>query len=163
VEKILNTYVVLVAEGKTQHELENLIKASNLTMVKGDPTGLVVYYFDVKSAGECQTQPRRRRTPLRESLYFKLVRAAVAARTPPGSTPHLRAGEVAIVMDGGKRGNQTKLLSPWRENITKKNQEDGEDDVAADDDDDDEEKANFHPQGPERRLLRGGFGLAPGA
>ena len=136
----MNTYVVLVPEGKTQQDLENSIKASNLTMVKGDPTGLVVYYFDVKSARECQTQPRRRRTPLRESVYFKLVRAALSARTPPGSMPHLRAGEVAIVMDGSKSGNQTKLLAPWRENISKK--EDGEDDVA-DDDDDDEEKANF--------------------
>ena len=146
VDKLLDTYVVLVPEGKTQQELENSIKASNLTMVKGDPTGLVIYYFDVKSAGECQTQPRRRRTPLRDAIYTKMVRAATTARTPPGSTPHLRAGEVAIVMDGSRRGNQTKLLAPWRENISKKVKEDGEDDVADDDDDDDddEDKANFN-------------------
>ena len=35
VDKLLDTYVVLVPEGKTQQELENSIKASNLTMVKG--------------------------------------------------------------------------------------------------------------------------------
>lgn len=49
-------------------------------------------------------------------------------------------------MDGSRRGNQTKLLAPWRENISKKVKEDGEDDVADDDDDDDddEDKANFN-------------------
>ena len=89
-EKLINTHVQFIAEPKTAAELENILKNSPLTSIKGDAMGLVMYYFDAKGHGESETRPDLRATPLRETIYNKLVRSVLQARTPPGETSCVR-------------------------------------------------------------------------
>ncbi len=152
-DKLIKTYVNFVVIGKnpTVAELENGIRACPLATIRGDPTGLVMIYYDVKGAGESETRPELRMPPLREPLYVKFVKAALAARAPPGGPAHLRAGEVAIVLDGGRRGNASKLLAPWKLHTAankKAKDADGDDEEDANDDegdDADDAKVGFSP------------------
>jgi hypothetical protein len=151
IEKQLHTYVHLIAENKSTTELEHAIRESTLANIRGDPTGLVLYYFDVKLHGEPATRPELRVAPFRDSLYHRLVRAVVSARCPVGNQAALRAGEVAVLLDGGRHGNATKLLAPWREGTARdtKKDDDGEAEATeatiqdGDDDDDDGSKPGF--------------------
>ena len=115
IEKQIRTYIQLIPDQKTQSGLECKIKKCPLASIRGDPTGLVLYHFDVKQCGEPCTRPELRIAPLRDAHYHRLVRAALNARTAPGQAASLKAGEVAIVLDGGRKGNTSKLLAPWKE------------------------------------------------
>ena len=130
----------IIVEKKSAAELENAIRDSTLATIKGDPTGLVVFHFDVKQSGEPLTRPELRTAPLRDANYHRLVRTVLNARAPAGATAGLRSGEVAILLDGGRKGNINKLLAPWREGTSKdkrKHDDDDEDDDDKEDDPDD--------------------------
>eukprot|EP00973_Karenia_brevis_P082178 11392510-Karenia_brevis.AAC.1 len=79
-----------------------------------------MYHFDVKKFGVPQTRPELRITPLRDAPYHRLVRTVIEARDASKSAESavaasLQAGEVALLMDGGRPGNAARLLAPWRE------------------------------------------------
>ncbi|CAK0817571.1 unnamed protein product [Prorocentrum cordatum] len=155
IDKLIRTYVQIVPDQKTAAELETMLRDSALATIKGDPTGLVLYHFDVKQFGEPLTRPELRIAPLRDGPYHRLVRTMLNARAPQGQLAHLRNGEVAVILDGGRRGNATKLLGPWKENTieTKKDtppskgrgcdEPDDDDDKEDDDNSDAEKKAGF--------------------
>jgi hypothetical protein len=146
VDKQFRTYVELIPESKSALELEHAIRESTLANLRGDPTGLVLYYFDVKMTGEPATRPEVRIAPFRDAMYHRMVRAVVSARCPVGSPATLRTGEVAVLLDGGRHGNAAKLLAPWREGTLKdvKKEEDGDEaEIQDGDDDDDDSKPGF--------------------
>ena len=139
IKKQIHTYVDIIVEKKSAAELENAIRDSTLATIKGDPTGLVLFYFDVKQSGEPLTRPELRIAPLRDANYHRMVRTVLSARAPAGAAPGLRSGEVAILLDGGRRGNATKLVAPWREGTSKDKKKPDDDD---EEDDDKEEEAD---------------------
>ena len=108
IKKQIHTYVDIIVEKKTAAELENALRDSTLASIRGDPTGLVLFHFDVKQSGEPLTRPELRIAPLRDAHYHRMVRTVLNARAPAGSNPGLRSGEVAILLDGGRRGNTNK-------------------------------------------------------
>ena len=138
IKKHIRTYVDIIVEKKTAAELENALRDSTLAGIKGDPTGLVLFHFDVKQSGEPLTRPELRVAPLRDANYHRMVRTVLSARAPAGGTPGLRSGEVAILLDGGRNGNANKLIAPWREGTAK-------DKKTKDDDDEDEEDKEEDP------------------
>ena len=82
------------------------------------------------------TRPELRAPPLRDALCHRLVSAVLQARADGSDTPaSLRAGKVAVIIDGGRRGNMSRLLAPWKEGTSKeckkKSPVDDEDDEAA--------------------------------
>eukprot|EP00974_Lingulodinium_polyedra_P023161 2235871-Lingulodinium_polyedra.AAC.1 len=95
IRKQLRTYVHIIPETKSMAELEHAIRESTLANIRGDPTGLVLYYYDVKMHGEPATRPELRIAPFRDAIYHKLVRAVLSGRCPAGAQPALRTGEVA--------------------------------------------------------------------
>ena len=127
-DKFLRTYVYITDETKSASELEKRIRQSPLANIRGDPTGLTLYYYDGKLHGESTTRPLLRLPPFREAAYTKLVSAVLAARCPPGGTPGLRSGEVAVVLDSGRPGHINKLMAPWKGSVGKKNEKVGDDD-----------------------------------
>ena len=139
IKKLIHTYVDIIVEKKSAAELEVAIRESTLANIKGDPTGLVLFYFDVKQSGEALTRPELRVTPLRDGIYHRLVRTVLVARTMNGATPGLRSGEVAILLDGGRAGNATKLIAPWREGTAKDKKTSKQDDDDEDEDDNKED------------------------
>ena len=103
-------------------------------------TGLFLYHFDPKKAGESLTRPDIRVTPIRDS-YGRLVRTVLEARNPQADETEvgageLQPGEMALILDGGKHGNKSKLTAPWKKEKDKndKNDDDDADDDIADDD-----------------------------
>ena len=147
IEKQIKTYIALIPDCKSQADLENAIRNCPLGSIRGDPTGLVVYHYDVKQHGEPDHRPEVRIAPLRDSAYHRLVRAVLQARAPAGATGHLQSGEVAILLDGGRKGNANKLLSPWRVGTSKeyKSKKDKDEDGAAEEDDDEDAEDNDKP------------------
>ncbi|CAK0907003.1 unnamed protein product [Prorocentrum cordatum] len=155
IDKVVRTYIQIVPDQKTQAELENVLRDSALATIKGGPTGLVLHHFDAKQFGEPQTRPELRIAPLREKPYERLVRSMLNARAPQGQPSHLRNGQVAVILDGGRRGNASKLLAPWKENTVEKKEAKGrgrggdeameadDDDQDGDDDSDNEQRAGF--------------------
>ena len=135
-DKQIRTYIQYITEKKSVTDLEVAIRESSLAMMRGDPTGLVLYHYDVKLAGEPQTRPELRISPLRDASYHRLVRAVLNARSPAGSVAtqgYVRSGEVAVILDGGRKGNINKLIAPWKVGTAKdqvqagQNDEDNED------------------------------------
>ncbi|CAK0880249.1 unnamed protein product [Prorocentrum cordatum] len=156
IDKVVRTYIQIVPDQKTLAELENVLRDSALATIKGDPTGLVLYHFDAKQFGEPQYGPELRIAPLREKQYERLARSMLNARAPQGQPSHLRNGEVAVILDGGRRGNASKLFAPWKENTVEKKEAKGrgrggdevmeaddDDDQDGDDDSDNEPRAGF--------------------
>ena len=142
--KIIRTHVRFISDDKkSAAALEESIRACPLGTLKGDPTGLVLYHFDVKKYGESNTRPEIRIAPLRDALYHRLVTTVLKARADgPDAPAALRAGEVAVVVDGGRRGNTSRLLAPWKECTAKEGKkkctgDDGEDEAADEEEDDD--------------------------
>ena len=111
--------------------------------IVGDMMGLVLYYFDSNNFGESVQRPDLRCPPLREKDYYRLFKAVLEARHPVsatvGGSSNLGVGEVPVLLDGGKRGNMTKLLSPWKDGTrcSKHHDDEDVDDEAGDEDVDD--------------------------
>ena len=107
ITKYILTYIKLVPDQKTQALLVSALQECPSMSLQGDMTGLVVYHFDVKKFGEPQTRPDLRISPLQDKAYHRLVRAALQARHsgPDDSTATLGPGTVAVVIDGGRKGD----------------------------------------------------------
>ena len=136
---------------KTTAAFIEAIKECPLCMIRGDPTGLVGYHFDIAKAGEAATRPDLRICPLRDGVYCKLVRTVLQARSDlPPDEATLGDGEFGILIDGGRKGNQARLLAPWKEGTSKatnknKKGDDDEEEVEDDEDEDDGKKPGFVP------------------
>ena len=94
-------------------------------------TGLFLYHFDSKKAGESLTRPDIRVSPIRDS-YTRLVKTVLEARNPhaddtEAGAGELQPGEMALILDGGKHGNKGKLTGPWRNDKDKNAKNDDED------------------------------------
>ena len=148
-KKNLSTYVKLIPDTGSTAELTLKIQGSPLAMMRGDPAGLVAYHFNTKHYGESTTRPDLRTTPLRDALYQRLVSAVLTARNANGANPSaessegesvskLASGEIAILFDGGKKGNASRLIAPWKG--TKKSKDTSADPVDDNVDDDDDEE-----------------------
>ena len=86
-----------------------------MAMLRGDPTGLSVYHFDIKKFGEATSRPDVRCPKLKDGPYHRLVRCLLQARMRGDTPAALGPGEVAVLLDGGKSGNASRLLAPWKE------------------------------------------------
>ena len=85
------------------------------------------------------TRPDIRVSPIRDS-YARLVRTVLEARNPKADDEagggELQPGEMALILDGGKHGNKSKLTGPWRkENYKDKADDDDADEDLVDDED----------------------------
>ena len=131
----LRTQVRFVSDNKSASELERLLRDCPFAMLKGDPTGLVLFHFDVKKYGESNTRPDLRVTPLRDAPCSRLVKTVLQARQSEGKAATLQPGEVAVLLDGGKKGNINKLLAPWKEGTRKEKKKVGETEAGGGDED----------------------------
>ena len=88
--------------------------------------------------------------PLRDGPYTKLVQAVLKARAEkadPSEIACLNSGDVAILLDGGSKGNKARLLQPWKQGVQDAKKKSGEADEvdAAADDVDDQDGPGFVP------------------
>ena len=149
--KNLRSQVRFVSDHKAASDLEQAIKDCPFSKLKGGPTGLVLIHFDVKKFGESATRPDLRLPPLRDGPYTRLVRAVMTARQSEGSAAALQPGEVAVLLDGFKKGAKQKLINPWKDGTRKEakakgSTKDDEDEDDGDGDDDDcEEEEDTRP------------------
>ena len=135
-EKTVAQQIKLVVHSQPD-TLKQYVKDCSISQTKGDLGGLVAYHFDSKLAGEAITNPQVRPCPLQEKAYSLTVQTLIAARAPPtDKDPTLNAGEIALLIDGGKSGNKRPLLKPWRPQA-------GDDDDDADMDDEAAPAASF--------------------
>lgn len=132
--KVIRTRVRFIADTfKTRAGLEDAIRQCPLAAMQGDPSGTVIFFYDIKKSGEPFTRPDLRQAPLREKEYTRLVRAVLEARNtsvgadgaPKGV---LGAGDIAMIMAGRRHGNTQRLLAPWREGTLKEGRRNAEDD-----------------------------------
>ena len=87
--------------------------------------------------------------PLRDAPYTRLVQAVLKGRaekldpsTDSNSSACLNSGDVAILLDGGNKGNKARLLQPWKlgvQDATKKKVSEADDGEAVAEDMDDQE------------------------
>ena len=115
--------------------------------------------FRGEKIGESVTRPELRIAPLRDALYHRLVAAVLKARADGPDTPaSLRAGEVAVIIDGGRRGNASRLLAPWKEGTlkecNKKSPVDDKDDEAAREENDEDPGEDSAPANSENHESR---------
>ncbi|CAE7245726.1 unnamed protein product [Symbiodinium sp. CCMP2592] len=149
--KTLRSQVRFVSDHKAASDLEQAIRDCPFSKLKGDPTGLVLLHFDVKKFGESATRPDLRLPPLRDGPYTRLVRAVMTARQSEGSAAALQPGEVAVLLDGFKKGAKQKLINPWKDGTRKEakakgsTKEDEDEDDGDGDDDDCEEEEDARP------------------
>ena len=139
--KQISLYVRIIDDKASKDLLAAAIKEVGLNSIVGDMMGMVLYYFDSKNFGESQHRPDLRTPPLRDTHYFRMVRACLEARNV-GATSHaacIGVAEAAVLLDGGKRGNTAKLLAPWKEGTKSGKKTTNDDDDEADDDDDADE------------------------
>ena len=68
---------------------------------------------------------------MRDPVYTRLVSSVLLARNgcpieSANDSVQLQAGEIAVLIDGGKTGNKNRLLSPWqsKDNKAKKKEDD---------------------------------------
>ena len=107
INKHIHTYIKFVPDQRTHAPLVSALQECPAMSLQGDMAGLVVYHFDVKKFGEPLTRPDLRITPLQDKSYHRFVRAVLQARNDAGPeepTP-LGPGEVAVVIDGGRKGD----------------------------------------------------------
>ena len=118
--KTIRTHCRFVVDNSSAADLEKNLRDCPYAMLRGDPTGLVLIHFDVKKYGEPLTRPDLRIATLRDSLYTKVVKAVLNSRRASSEAPpNLAVGEVAVLLDGGKKSNKNKLVQPFRDGTTK--------------------------------------------
>ena len=113
-----------------------------------------MYHFDQSKHGQCATRPDLRKCPLRDS-YHKLVRNVLQVRSDDSEgNATLQIGELGVIIDGGRMGNASRLLAPWKvgttiERMAKRDvgeeepQEDAEEDAIGDESGDAGDKPGF--------------------
>ena len=147
--KNVNTYIARISDTGSTSELKAKIQGCRMAMTAGDGSGLVLFHFDIKKFGEATTRPDLRIAPLRDSSYVRLVSTVLAARralsdadgpssaSEPQPLQTLAVGELALLFDGGRRGNASRLINPWKGPGGKKGStKDNDEDVDEDDNDD---------------------------
>ena len=114
-ERVVDANVQLIAEPATEAQLEEMIKRSILKDSSGSAgSNYVAALLDVKQMGEPVTAPHSRVMPCKKERIMKLVGAFLRARRGDSANKLMKEGDVVILLDGGKRGNLSKLLSPFR-------------------------------------------------
>ena len=63
------------------------------------------------------------------------MKTVLQARQSEGKAATLQPGEVAVLLDGGKKGNINKLLAPWKEGTRKEKKKVGETEAGGGDED----------------------------
>ena len=144
INKAIRSTVKLIADDGTAASLAEKVAGCDLAMARGDATGMVLFHFDVKKYGESNTRPDIRISPMRDQPYQRLVSTVLQARVrepvdgaEDNEAVGLGPAEIAMLLDGGKPGNKSRLLGPWRAAEKKKGK--GDDDAPADVDVEDEE------------------------
>jgi len=146
--KTMQAHIRFVQDKKSQAELEQALKDCPFSLLKGDGSGQVLLFFDSKKYGEAMTRPDLRQPPLRDALYTRLVKAVLTARSEGEQAPVLQTGNLALILDGGRPGNKSKLLAPWKERTNKegsgkKNQKDDDEDEQDEDMEEEDELLYF--------------------
>jgi hypothetical protein len=141
IKKNIHSNVKLLVDDGTANGLIDKIRGCPLAMVKGDATGLIMFHYDSKKHGEANTRPDLRTTSIRDAIYTRLVSSVLAARQAEDDEGEagLHSGELALLFDGGKTGNKSRLLGPWKPQSASKKQKEDQDEVS---EDDDEAKSN---------------------
>ena len=75
--KVLAQHVRFVSDHRTNVDLEKALKETPFMSLRGDPTGLAMFLFDLKKYGEPTTRPDLRTATFREPLYTKLVKSVL--------------------------------------------------------------------------------------
>ena len=75
----------------------------------------VACLYDVKQASEPVTAPHVRIGPCSKDRIVKLICAFIKARNGDGPVKDMKSGDAIIMLDGGKRGNATRLMAPFKE------------------------------------------------
>ena len=95
--------VLIVEIGLTQTQLSNAIQAVSLGTIKGGSAGNVVISFDCNLFGESITAPHVRKAPVQPVVVTKMWKAVSTARTQIDQIGLLPAGDVLLVIDGGRK------------------------------------------------------------
>ena len=124
-QRMVNVHVKLDVEPSSETQLTALISDSFVNKIKGksflDDTGATVFKnfvhitYDPKVAGRATTAPHLRVPPLRNNGAHiqKMVGAAIRARSP--GEERLEDGDIYVMFDGMKHGNEKDLTSqPFR-------------------------------------------------
>ena len=138
IHKVLSRTVKLIADNGTTNELASKITNCPLAMMRGDPSGMVLYMFSQNKFGEGQQRPEIPPPPFREAPYSRIVQTLLQSRNTSPKTSDsgadesacLGPAELAMLFDGGKHGLATKLVAPWKPK--KQSKDDGADDDAED-------------------------------
>ena len=113
-----------VIEETTEKAMAHTLRTSSLGQVRGTASEegkYVMISYQPKIAAETQTTPHLRIPPLRNNQsmpggahFRKMVRAMIASRFGEEEVGNsLHAGDVFVIGDGGKHGNQTPILSAF--------------------------------------------------
>ena len=147
-KKVIARHVKLIPDTGSTNELAAKITNCPMAMMRGDPSGLILYLFDLKKYGESLQRPEIRLPAFREAQYSRLVQTVLQSRNKTSADAagestevweaSLGPGEMAMIFDGGKRGLVSKLISPWKPKKDKSHNNDADAEDGNGDDDDEE-------------------------
>ena len=114
-ERVVDSNVQLIVEPSTESQLTEAIKRSILKDSLGSAGGnYVACLLDVKQLVEPITAPHSRVMPCKRERVMKLVGSFLRARGDKDKKL-MRDGDCILLLDGGKRGNFSKLIAPVKE------------------------------------------------
>ena len=148
IKRNINTHVKFFIEGRTVQGMTAAVKDCALANLSADAAGTVIFWYDVKTAGECNTRPDIRHPSHDDAAYNKVVRGVLAGRAAEQSekTAALGAGEIALILNS-KPGLQKSLLTPWRVGTSMENsrggKKDGDEADAAEEEGEDDQLPGF--------------------
>ena len=106
---LMKTHVKFIVEPSSETDLAKQIAASAAGQVRGDASqgkycGIV---YDVRMSGETITCPNHRIPSFRNCHFKKLALSTIRSK---GAT-EINEGDLFLVFDGGKHGNETAMLN----------------------------------------------------
>ena len=106
--RLVRQYTRIVVTPSTEAGLVQEIEACELARTLRSQSGLFLLHYDVKLSGEPMTAPKLRVSPFQEKSYSKIVSSVLQARWqgPAGSKPALNAGDLVVLLDAGRGGNE---------------------------------------------------------
>ena len=103
-ERTFSSRIFLLPEPNGESALITALQSTPLSEMLGSPgKDYIGILYDQKLAGESSSRPQARKVPFWEERYTKLVKALLKAR---GDDEKLRKGDVFMVMDASKHGNE---------------------------------------------------------
>ncbi len=104
-EKLVRQQVQVIVEPKGKLALMGTLRSSVMGSVFGDPVAqrYAGIFYDLKLAGEAQSNPQLRACSYQAARMKKLIQAVVGAR-PNADGPGLHPGAVYFVQDACKHG-----------------------------------------------------------